>query len=214
MDFYAFKVIMAEYCHITSVTYYLYLVWFYIRYATLAPIAFIFNQSFLIYCPNQSLPIVIAPARNQTIHSFHLPPTTLERLEIDPPPSRRHWCNPAHIESRIPSTPATERAIVLEGNISGPPLRQGMMICCQDRHIFLGEEIGRWPAREDYLLVIALNFESQSTFRLFIPVSQIDPLCVYDESPRSPLRTPVSLNEAVTFSRRYLHSPDSPLLSV
>ena len=215
MDFYAFKTIVAEYCHTTSVIYYLSIIWFYIRIGISTPIAFAFNRSYLIQHPDQPFPTIIAPAHNQTIHSFYPLSTMLNELGIPPPPPRRYWCKPEDIKSRIPdTTPRTERAIVLESKISGPPLRQGMMLICQGYRIFLCEEIGRWPTREDYLVLIALNLETQSTFRLFVPISHVDPLCIYDESPRSPLHSPLSLFDAITFSRQYTYFPVSSVPSV
>jgi hypothetical protein len=186
---------------------------YYLYHGILTPITFLFNRSYLLRHPERNLPTLIAPARNYSIHSFTPPLDLTKQHALPDPPPKRHWCHPKDLDKRTPDKPKLESSIVPNGELVGPALRQGMIILQQDCQVYIQEEIGRWPTRDDYLLTLCINLESQHTFRLFIPVSFMDRSAVYDESPRCPLRTPFSLIEAIHY-RRSLHPSSASISSV
>ena len=69
--------------------------------------------------------------------------------------------------------PLTE-AIILDGYLVGTLLCQGMGIIVDDDVIYIAEELGRWPTREDYVVTFSISMESGNRFRLFIPTRYLD----------------------------------------
>ena len=187
---------------------------YYIRRGILTPVALISNRSFLVYHPDHLLPTLIGTAQDSTIHSFHPSSDLLHHFHVPRSPILRRWCKPEEILKRIVGEPPEESGVLLQGNLRGPPLRQGMVLVQQEGRIVIGEEIGRWPTREDILLTICFNLDTGNTFCLFIPVDFFDRSQIHDDYPRSPLRTPFSLTEAIRESRRILHNPSAILSSV
>ena len=97
--------------------------------------------------------------------------------------------------------------IILQGTLSGPPLRQGMVILQQDGQIYISEEIGRWPTREDLILTVSVNLRTSGTFSLFIPTDLFNHSNMCDYSPHCLLRTLFSLLEVVNKSCSIEHTP-------
>jgi len=199
-----FVTLKAIYLNLSFFTYLLSIIRYHVCRGVLTPFAFVFNQSYLLHHPDRVLPTLIAPSRNRTIHSFTPSSKALQRLSISPAPDRRHWCSPKEIDQRMVGEPPLRRAITLQGTLHGPPLRQGMVIFQPNCQIYIGEELARWPTREDYIVTFSVNLKTQTTFRLFIPVDHLDSTGINDDSPRLPLR-PISLCEVLHESRRLQH---------
>ena len=188
------------------------LVKYYLYYGIIIPIAYLFNQSYLLQHPNRPFPTIISPALNNTIHSFFPNSHIQGQLPhpLPPSPSQRHWSNPQELQQRIMHDPPLTCAIILQGPLSGPPLRQGMIIMQQDSTVYIQEEIGRWPCREDFIATHSVNLQTGTTFRLFIPAHQTYELGIQDDTPRSPFRTPITLTELINHYRAMRSSPPSP----
>lgn len=170
--------------------------WYYLKLGTLFPIAYLFNQSFIINHPNCLFPTLISPPWNHTIHSFY-PSSNLKTylyLHCNPPPFERHWLQAEDLKQRMANS-EIKRAITLDGTLSGPSLRQGMVIVQHHHVIFIGPELGRWPTREDYIVTYSFNANSGNSFPLFIPVRHINLFAVREDTPHSPLYVPIPLSD-------------------
>jgi len=165
-------------------------------------IAVIFHQSFLLNHPDHLLPTIICTGKNFTIHSITPSSNLLRQIDIPAAPTCRRWCHPDKIMQRIGKEDPIESAIILQGPLSGSLLRQGMIIFQQEGCVYIGEEIGRWITREDFILTISVNLDNRKSFLLFIPVDLFDRSNLCDDFPRSPLRTPISFIEATHEARR------------
>jgi hypothetical protein len=142
--------------HNATILYFLAIIGYYLRRGTFTPIAFLFNKSFTVNHPDHLFPIIISPSWNHTIHSFY-PDIKIKAYIKDKfslPPTERHWWDSKRFEERLKTEIPIPRAIVLDGNLSGPLLRQGIMFIQDSNIIFIGEEVGRYPRREDYLTTI------------------------------------------------------------
>ena len=174
---------------------------YYAQLVILTPIAYIFNQSFIIDHPGDIFPTLISPAQNSTIHSFY--PSLNQKVHLfnryDTPPPQRLWLRAEDLHQRMVGD-HIERAITLEGTLSGPPLRQGMMVIQRHHLIFIGQELGRWPTHQDYIITYAVDINSGNTFPLFIPLHHIDRYGIHDDNPLSPLCTPIPLASILSIS--------------
>ena len=187
---------------------------YYLQYGILITIAYLFNKSFTLHHPDRLFPTNIFSPRNATIHSFIPTNEALQHLHphLPSPPPERRWLNaPQLLERQNQPLP---RAITLEGNLSGPALRQGMIITQQHHTIYIQEELGRWPTRDDYIATTAYSLTLNIKFRLFIPVHQIDQYGIHDESPLSPFRNPIPLVQIVRDYIRLKPSFQTPLSPV
>jgi len=198
---------------LVTLTYFFSILWYYIRCGVLTPIAYLGNRSFLLHHPNRIFPTTIAPSRNTTIHS--LVPTRdmfnyiTQHCALPPPPLRR-WRNPSKITTLLPQTPPLRRAIILDGEITGPSLRQGMIFIQNHNIIYIQEEFGRWPTRDDYIVTSAVSLSLNNTFRLFLPVHQVDRYGLLDNSPLSPFNNPLPLTQVIQESRRLKNAIPPP----
>jgi len=68
-----------------------------------------------------------------------------------------------------------------------------MIFLLRDHLVYLHEEHGRWPTRDDYIFTTAISITQNVPFKLFIPMRFIDRQFVFDESHRSLLDYPISL---------------------
>jgi hypothetical protein len=175
------------------------IIWYYLCRGILTAIAYVFNRSFLIHHPSHLFPTNVSPPWNRTIHSFY--PSSTMRQYLHPryptPLPNRIWLHPHHLPARMIGENPLFRAIILDGKISGPPLRQGMIALQQKHLIYIGEELGRWPSREDYITTYAVSISTNNSFRLFIPIQLVDRYGIHDSSPLSPFSNPIPLNETV-----------------
>jgi len=169
---------------------------YYVCCATLTIIAYLCNTSFLIHHPNRILPTIVSPPRNRTIYSIRPTARMEDHIHTRSPlsPSYRRWLSPPDLISLKHLNPLPPRAITLSGNLSGPLLRQGMIILQRNYIIYLQEEHGRWPSRDDHILTTAFSITQGVTFKLFIPIHYFDRQGILDESPRSLLENSIPLN--------------------
>ena len=72
-----------------------------------------------------------------------------------------------------------------------------MLILQQNHLVYIGEEVGRWPSREDYLLTHSISLTTNNSFQLFIPIRQIDRFGIRDDNPLSPFSNPIPLVQIV-----------------
>ena len=181
--------------------------WYHIRHGIFSFSAIVFKQTHLLFHPDEILPSFIGPANDTTIHSFIPTAYFLQHFNIPAAPPTRQWCHPEDLNARIASELPITIPIILQGTLSGPPLRQGMVVLQQDGQIYIGEEIGRWPTHEDLILTVSVNLRTGGTFSLFIPTDLFDRSNMCDYTPRSLLRTPFSLLEVVNKSRSIERTP-------
>lgn len=113
-------------------------------------------------------------------HSKHTPP-------------HRRWLCASDLIHLTHHTRLPPRVITLDGNLVGPLLRQGMVIIQKNHIIYLQEEHGRWPTRDNYLFTTAVSITQNVSFKLFIPIHYLDRHYVFDESHRSLLENPIPL---------------------
>lgn len=179
-------------------------IYFYLCKTILTPIAYIFNRSYLIQHPNSLYPSVIAPARNHTVHTFFPSSRLLAHLKSERmlAPKHRHWVSAENVECRMAGEDLPPRIISLDKDISGPQIRQGMMIMQKGGLVYVGEEIGRWPTQENLIATFSVNMQTGCTFVLFIPVHLFNTSGVRDDSPHSPFRSPLPLSEVLYSAER------------
>jgi hypothetical protein len=155
---------------------------YYILRIALTPVAYVSFTSFLIHHPDDWFPTLISPPWVTTIHSFHTTTvlaTHLKEQQLLPPP-HRIWLKGLVYADRVRSIAFPLHATIVDGKLSGPLLRQGIFFIQEDSVIFIGEELGRCPTRDDYLVVIAVRFNNRnpyqySTFPLYVPIKLIEP---------------------------------------
>lgn len=152
------------------------------------PLAHALNRSYILHHPDQLLPVPIAPPRNRTIHSF-TPDTdigtylTLNSLRS---PRSRQWMSRRQITDQILSQGPAPELITLDGELHGPLLRQGMLVYVGRYPIYIRQEFGRLPTREDLITTDSIVLGPQVAFPLFIPIQYID----VQGLPVSDFRTP------------------------
>ena len=124
-------------------------------------------------------------------------PTPEMKDHIHPPsfqfPLHRRWLSALDLLQYTTRIRLPPRVITLDGKLSGPPLRQGMIILQRDHLVYLQEEHGRWPTRDDHIFTTAISITQNVPFKLFIPIQYIERGYVYDESHRSLLDNPIPL---------------------
>ena len=174
--------------------------WYYIRLTILSPIALIFQQSFIIHHPTRPLPTVISSPGNTTIHSFKINTDTPIHLQFPFISPRRIWSAPHHFQQRIAGDLPLTHSIILNGKLSGPPLRQGTGIVYQKDILYIAEEIGRCPNQDGLVLTRSILLPTRTQIPLFIPHHYLDPSGVRDYAPNHPLRHPTSPSETLTAS--------------
>jgi len=170
--------------------------WYYLQRGTLTPIAVIFRQSYLLYYPHATFPTLIGSRNNSTIHSFIPSSHFLEQLNVPPAHSARRWCNRKDLRKRTKTECPMKVSIIADGPLSGPPLRQGMVILQQEARIYIGEEIGRWPTEEHLLLTFSVNLRTGSTFCLLLPINLFKQSGLIDDAPRPLFDSTITLIEA------------------
>ena len=178
-----------------TIFYPLILVFYYLRHGILTAIAHTFNTRFVLQHPRYPFPLVIA--KEDTFISAEPTPEVKELLKLQhyPVPTTRHWADTSQIAEQMTKQPLPLTAIALDGPLLGPPLKQGMVIAHQSHIVFIQEEHGRWPGREDRLLTTAFNFSTETPFLLLIPLQYIDHTGVHDDTPPSPFQSLVSLQQ-------------------
>ena len=91
-----------------------------------------------------------------------------------------YWVSTSPLAPSVRQVVLPLHATVVHGKLSSPLLRQGMFFI-QDRSvIFVAEELGHCPTRDDYLVVIAIRFDNNdpqqySTFPLYLPIKIVEP---------------------------------------
>ena len=187
-----------------SLPYVFTLLWYYLRCGILTPIAYLCNKSFLIHHPNRIFPSVIAPPRNNSIHSLSPTPEMYNYVTThsSPPPPLRRWMDPQQLTQALSRDPPLHRAIILDGDLSGPPLRQGLLIIQNGNIVYIQEELGRWPSRDNYITTSAVSLSRLNSFRLFLPVHQVDRYGIRDDSPMSPFSNPLPLTLIIQEAER------------
>lgn len=181
-------------------TYLLLIFYFHLRKVFLTPIAYILNQSYLIQHPDMLYPSVIAPAQNRTIHTFFPNEQLHAYLKSEgmlTSRRSRHWVQANEVASQMIEEVLPLRAIVIDGEVAGPQIRQGIMLMQGNSLVYVGEEIGRWPTQDNLITTISVNMQTGNSFPLFVPFHLINTTDVRDDSPNPPLRSPLPLPEAL-----------------
>lgn len=188
------------------------LLWYYLSYGFLITIAYLCNKSFILLHPNKTLPTNVTSPRNRTIHSYFPEGEVEEFLDKHYPlPQSRYWISSSKYNERVQgqNLPPYSPAIVLDGPLSGPRLRQGAIIIQKHTLLYIQNEWGRCPSRIDYITTEAVNLHSGNIFQLHIPLRLMDRHRLYDESPWSPFNCPLPLNEIPPKFKPSLHSSQS-----
>jgi hypothetical protein len=124
-------------------------------------------------------------------------------------PRLRRWLSPQLLEQQVLQQWTITAPIELDGELQGPPLRQGMLVYQGGHPVFIREEFGRLPAREDLITTISIAVNPHITFPLFIPIRHIDVQGLQDEAIRTPYQeTTPFLHLINTFER--IRPPPSP----
>lgn len=112
---------------------------YYLQFIILTLVAYTCNKSFLIHHPSYTFPITITPSQNQTIHSLNPTDDMMKHIKTRSrlPPPHCHWFNPQDLVWFICNICYPLQPITLEGELSGPKLRQGMVILKKDHIIYL-----------------------------------------------------------------------------
>ena len=187
---------------------------YYLRYFLCTILAVTCNKSFIIRHPARTYPTLISSPWKITIHSFAPQDVMLTQCHLPFPPLERIWSHPQNLPQRMIGNKKLTQAIILDGLLIGPPLTQGMAVVVEDDIIYIHEELGRWPTREDYVVTHSISIHSGNTFRLFIPTHYLSPYNLRDESTPSPLRSPLTISEAIYFRRTRKHSSFPPISEV
>lgn len=170
------------------------IIWHYLYRGLLIITAYSLNKSFLIYPPNQIFPITISPPWNNTIHSFRPTSKMAEHFHPHYPiSSPRRWLTPEKLFPLLPTEDPSAPAIILDGNLSGPPLREGILFRQRHHLVYVDKEFGRWPSRDNFIATYAISIPTNVSFRLFLPVQMMDHCGLYDEAPYSPFRRTIPL---------------------
>ena len=178
------------------------LIGYYWQYGAYSILAVIYNRSFLLHHPNRTYPTLVSTPWVHTRHSFTPHSEVLLQRNLPFPPPQRIWSNPEGLSQRMANELPLTEAIILDGYLVGTLLCQGMGIIVDDDVIYIAEELGRWPTREDYVVTFSISMESGNRFWLFIPTRYLSLRNVDDESPPSPLRSPITISEALDYRRR------------
>lgn len=194
----------------TSICHLFAIIWYHIRYRIFLLIAFTINRSFIISHPDHVFPSTITPPWNTTIHSLRPTNQMMECIRNHYTPSyQRRWLSPDRLLQQIPTPDPYTPAIVLEGCLSGPLLREGMVFLQQNQAIYIDKEFGRWPSRDNYITTYAVNISTNISFRLFIPIELMDRYGVFDSAPYSMFCRPLTLIDSTSRPLRLKTSHNS-----
>ena len=187
-------------------TYYLYAFWYY-------PLAYMRNQSYLLYHPDQPLPISVAPPWNRTLRSFHLNSDMFAYIThlVPRSPATRRWRSRREIADQVLLRFTVSTLQALSGELHGPNIRQGMLVYQGRQAYYIKEEFGRMPTREDLITTLSYALGPQIILPLFIPIQYIDTQGLYDPTFRTPFRETPALTELIQAYQRVLPSLSDPL---
>lgn len=189
----------------SATNYYVQLVWYLIQYGLASLLTYWRNKSHLVYHPEKLFPTNIYAPSNPTIHSF--PPTEEMAQYLHPrypvPPRYRLW-SPPECFTNQPSIDRHKPGVVLQGELSGPPIQAGMLVMQQDRLLYIKKEIGRCARHEYYLKAEAVDISTDTSLQLFIPLPYVAKLNIFDPTPPSPFSYVTPLHR---ISDGFLRSP-------
>lgn len=182
------------------------LVQFYITFALVFPVAYIFNRSYILHHPGRPLPVSIAPSRNRTIHSFYLNSDMYNHIiqKFPRPPKHRRWLDSDEFTREILPQIVVSSPITLEGDLQGPQLRQGMLAIQGGHAIYIQEEYGRFPSRNDLISTHSVALGTGNTFPLFIPIRHMDLQGLHEGSLRESFQETVTFVDVMSFLKQNL----------
>ena len=154
--------------------YHLALLIFYVKILTLTPIAYLFNKSYLLSHPNRPLPFVLTPYWNHTIHSLYVTPDIHRYLLRQIPSIPRASLLPFQMDTYIPTQHTLHDALQVRGNLQGPRLQQGMIICYQGRTLYLAEPLIVIPNNPALVTTNSITLDTEQTFPLILPRRHIN----------------------------------------
>jgi hypothetical protein len=189
--------------------YLLALLGFYLKLFIYYPIGYMFNRSYILHHPNRPLPVSISPPWNRTIHSFYLTSDMHNYLILNSiqAPRLRRWMGPKEIQQRVLEGWTLTSPIELDGELQGPLLRQGMLVYQGGHPIFIKEEIGRLPTREDLITTTSVAINPNIKFPLFIPIRHIDVHGLHTEVIRTPFQETTPFLELIAMFQRIRPTP-------
>ena len=179
---------------------------YHVHWLILLPITHLLNTSYIIRHPNRPLPTVISPSYNNILHSLIIDEHTLETINIPRAEAGddRIWSNPQQLTQRMfIEGQLYFPTIILDGILSGPPLHQGVILALLAGHIYIGEELGRWPSCDNLILTYSVNVCTLHSFFLLIPAHLFDKNGIDDRS------TPSSLDHSISLSDFLLTAPSN-----
>ena len=196
-----------------SLVYYLALLRFYLWTLILYPLAYILNRSYILNHPSQPLPVSISPSWNTTIHSFRLTSDMHNYLmqRYPQPPHLRRWMDPHELAQQVLPQWTVSTPISLDGELNGPLLRQGMLVYQGGHAIYILEEFGRLPTREDLISTQSISVHRGNTFPLFIPVQHIDVHGLRQGVLRTPFQETTSLLQLMNAYKRVSITSSQPV---
>ena len=180
-----------------SFTYRIALLSFYFWTIVLFPIAYLRNRSYLLYHPDQPLPVSIAPRHNNIIHSFYPNTESYNYLTWRYPRLRlpRTWKTEDDMKEDVEPKLGKISLITLDGTLQGPLLQQGMVIYQGGQPFYIEQEFGRLPRRTDLISTYTIAINQDIGFYLHIPIQYIDTHGLGSETSLLPFQDSVSLHK-------------------
>lgn len=122
------------------------------------------------------------------------------------PPIRR-WRDRQQMQQEVLTTLRVSNLIALEGDLHGPRLRQGMLVLQGGHLLFILEEFGRLPTRDNLITTLSIAINSGVTFPLFIPIAHIDTQEFSEELANFQFQETVPFLRLMSTHQRILSNP-------
>lgn len=167
---------------------------------------FLYFIQHLRHCLLYILNLPVNPLRSTTPKPMELPITQLSEttlyssvaskaelahIEEHHPlhPMTRRWREPIDLRNNTPVEAKTHLTISPKVTLSGPLLKQGIIIQQKGRRFYLREELGRRVRYQDQITTVAVDLGTNLTYLIHIPISLFDANSVVEYTPKdSPVK--------------------------
>ena len=100
-------------------------------------------------------------------------------------PNTRQWRTPRDLEHNTPAEARTYFSIGPEVVLTGPRLKQGLMIKHQNTCLYLREELGRREGYPDQITTVVVDLGTDRTYLIYFPISLFDLENVVEHLPKN-----------------------------
>lgn len=156
-----------------------------------------FLRHCLHYIQNFSFSLLrnTAPVDSTELPIPHLNPTSLyssvaskaelSRIEERHPlhPTIRQWRTPIDLRKNTPVEALYEISVSPQVTLTGPLLRQGVIMQQKGVRFYLREELGRRPENQYQITTVAVDLGTDRTYLIHIPISLFDLSSVVEHIP-------------------------------